>query len=392
FLEPTSGASGDMTVGALLDLGVPFERIQETLKLLPLDGYTLSAKKCVRSGIEATKFDVQTGPSHHHRRFEDIRRMIESSGLSDWVREKSIETFRLLAEAEGKVHGRPPEKIHFHEVGAVDSIVDIVGTMIAMEPFRTAKKVCTPINVGHGTLECRHGIYPVPAPAVQELLKGVPVFSNRVGGELTTPTGAVLLVALVDEFGKMPAMKIRATGYGAGTQQTPGNANVLRISLGEALDEDAVSSEKQVAVVVAAVDDMNPQVYGYVQEKAFAAGALDVYTAPIHMKKNRPGQEITCVCRVQDVERLAGLLFAETTTIGVRYTIACRKTLQREFQRVATPYGEVTVKLSFLDGRLMNVAPEFEDCRRLAETKNVPLKEIQAAAACSFERSRRQDI
>jgi pyridinium-3,5-bisthiocarboxylic acid mononucleotide nickel chelatase len=396
FIEPNSGIAGDMMIGALLDLGFSFEELQSRLKLLPLHGYHLSAEKCNRSGIQATKFDVHEDHSHSHseehghddshghRSFEVIQSMIESSGLSPWVREKSIEAFRRLAEAEGKIHGQPPEKVHFHEVGAVDSIVDIVGTMIVMESFRSARIVSSIVNVGQGTLECQHGVYPVPGPAAQDLLRNVPVFSNQVTGELTTPTGATLLVSLVNEFGTRPAMKILATGYGAGTRQTPGNANVLRISLGEACEESAVSPEEQVAVIEATIDDMSPQVYGYFQEKVLEAGALDVYSTPIQMKKNRPGQNITCVCSVMDVDRFAEIIFRETTTIGIRYTIAQRKTLQREFVKVQTAYGPVEIKVSLFGGGPVNYVPEFEDCRRLAKQSGVALKEIQAAAVHAY--------
>jgi pyridinium-3,5-bisthiocarboxylic acid mononucleotide nickel chelatase len=388
FLEPFSGISGDMMVGALIDLGFRIEELIEKLKLLPLTGYQISAEKCNRSGVQATKFDVQVGHSHHHRTFADIRQMIGSSGLSTWVKEKSIEAFRLLAEAEGKVHGQPPEKVHFHEVGAVDSIIDIVGTMIAVESFMPARMLSSSINVGHGTLECQHGIYPVPGPAAQELLKGIPVFSNSVSGELTTPTGASLIAALVDGFENRPAMKILVSGYGAGTRQTPGNANVLRISLGEAVVDATVSPEENVAVIDATIDDMSPQIYGYFQEKALAAGALDVYSTPIQMKKNRPAMKLTCVCAVSDVDRLAELIFCETTTIGIRYTIARRKTLQREFLQVETGFGPVSMKVSLLDGRPVNFVPEFEDCRRLAAEKGVALKEIQAAAIHAYLQSK----
>jgi hypothetical protein len=378
-----------MMVGALLDLGFNFEELRDQLSRLSLEGYQLSAQKCVRSGIQATKFDVQVGHTHHHRSFGDIRHMIESSGLSAWVQAKSIEAFRRLAEAEGKVHGQPPEKVHFHEVGAVDSIIDIVGTMIAMEAFFPARIVSSPVNVGQGTLECQHGTYPVPGPAAQELLQGVPIFSNHVTGELTTPTGATLLVTLVEEFGPRSAMKILATGYGAGSRQTPGNANVLRISLGEKLVAAAASPEEQVAVMEATIDDMSPQVYGYFQEKALAAGALDVYSTPIQMKKNRPAQKITCVCAIADVDRLAELMFCETTTIGIRYAVAQRKTLRREFLQVQTDFGPVAMKISLLDGRPVNFIPEFEDCRRLAADRGVALKEVQAAAVHAYLEAKR---
>lgn len=388
YLEPFSGISGDMMVGALIDLGFGFEELKQKLELLSLRGYEISAEKCNRSGVQATKFHVEVGHSHHHRTFADIRQMIESSGLSAWVKGKSVQAFRKLAEAEGKIHGQPPEKVHFHEVGAVDSIIDIVGSMIALESFIPARILSASINVGQGTLECQHGIYPVPGPAAQELLRGIPVFSNSVSGELTTPTGATLASTLVDQFGIRPEMRILGSGYGAGTRQTPGNANVLRVSLAEAVEESGVSPEDRVAVIEATIDDMSPQVYGYFQEKALAAGALDVYSTPIQMKKNRPALKMTCVCAVSDLDRLASLVFCETTTIGIRYFIAQRKTLRREFLRVQTGFGAVAMKISLLDGRPVNFVPEFEDCRRLAEEKGVALKEVQAAAIHAYLQSR----
>ncbi len=388
YLEPFSGVSGDMMVGALLDLGFNFEELKEKLNLLPLKGYRLSFEKCSRSGIQATKFNVQVDHSHHHRTFADIRQMIESSGLSAWVKEKSIEAFRRLAEAEGKVHGQPADKVHFHEVGAVDSIIDIVGTMIALESFIPARIISSAINVGQGTLECQHGIYPVPGPAAQELLKGIPVFSNAVTGELTTPTGATLVTTLAELFGARPEMKILASGYGAGTRQTPGNANVLRISLGEALAD--AGPEEQVAVIDATIDDMSAQVYGYFQEKALASGALDVYSTPIQMKKNRPALKITCICAVADLDRLASLIFRETTTIGIRYVVAQRKTLQREFVQVETDFGTVAMKISLLNGDPVNFVPEFEDCRQLAVKTGAALKEVQAAAIHAYLQSRKK--
>ena len=384
FVEPFSGISGDMMIGALLDLGYDFEELRDKLRLLPLKDYRMSSQKCIRSGIQATKFDVQVGDSHHHRGFNDIRSMIESSELSPWVRKMSILAFRRLAEAEGKVHGQPPEKIHFHEVGAVDSIVDIVGTMIAMEAFLPARIFASPVNVGQGTLECEHGIYPVPAPATQELLKDVPVFSNGVTGELTTPTGATLLVTLSESIGPRPAMKIVDSGYGAGTRQTQGNANVLRVSICEPVVYTPTSPEEKVAVIEATIDDMSPQIYGFFQEKALEAGALDVYSTPIQMKKNRPAIMLTCVCAVADVDLLAELIFQETTTIGIRYTLADRKTLRRRLQPVKTNFGVVNIKVSLLDDRPVNFIPEFEDCRRLAVEKGVALKEVQAAAICAY--------
>jgi uncharacterized protein (TIGR00299 family) protein len=402
YIEPFSGISGDMMLGALLDLGADFEHLRLQIGILPLKGYELTAGKCMRAGIHATKFDVHVEApkdmhghahghghaGHPHRSFRDISKMISTSGLSPWVKEKSLDAFRRLAEAEGRIHNLPVDQVHFHEVGAVDSIVDIVGTMIALEQFLPARILSSSVNVGHGTLECQHGIYPVPGPAAQELLKGIPTFSNSVAGELTTPTGAALLVSLVGQFCLRPPMKIQQSGYGAGTRQTPGSANVLRVTMGEEVSDAAVvSPEEQVVVVEATIDDMSPQVYGYFQEKAIAAGALDVYATPIQMKKNRPAVLITLVCPGELLDTLCRLIFEETTTIGVRYTLAKRKTLQRESVRVQTEYGAITVKISRLDGRRVNAAPEYEDCRRLAVEKGVPLKEVLAAATLAYFRS-----
>jgi hypothetical protein len=398
YIEPFSGISGDMMLGALLDLGVDFEHLRQQLSLLPLQGYQIEVEKCLRSGIQATKFDVNIdhpsdeghpshshAPSHSCRSFRNIRDMIDSSPLSQWVKEKSIEAFRRLAEAEGKIHNQPVEEVHFHEVGAIDSIVDIVGSMIALEQLLPARILSSPVNVGRGTLECRHGIYPVPGPAAQELLKDIPTFSNSVEGELTTPTGATLLATLVPEFGPRPPMRIQRSGYGAGTRETLGNANVLRITMGEELAADLViSPDEQVAVIEATIDDMNPQIYGYFQEKALADGALDVYLTAIQMKKNRPAVKLTVVCRVSQIERLARLIFLETTTIGIRYTLAQRKTLQREFHKVQTEYGVVTIKVASMDGQRVNFVPEYEDCRRLAAEKGIALKEVLAAATRAY--------
>jgi pyridinium-3,5-bisthiocarboxylic acid mononucleotide nickel chelatase len=424
-IEPFSGISGDMFVGAFLDLGVELEYLVQRLRLIPLQGYHLSAEKCLRAGIHATKFHVHIeheqnhshdhahshepdhahghahhhdaeghrheeqaheGHSHaheeHHRTFRDIRQMIESSRLSPWVAQKSIEAFRRLAEAEARIHNIEPESVHFHEVGAIDSIVDIVGGLIAAETFLPARFVCSPINVGRGTVECRHGIYPVPAPATEQLLRGIPTFSNKVGGELTTPTGAALVVTLADEFSPVGAAVTLGCGYGAGFRDTPGNANVLRVTLAEQKGKEGVvpGPEEEVAVMEAGVDDMNPQIYGYFQERALQAGALDVFATAIQMKKNRPGLLLTLVCPVGQVDDMAKLIFAETTTIGIRYSHSRRKTLERRFLKVDTEYGTITIKASFYEDRRVNFVPEYEDCRRIAAAKGIALKEILAAA------------
>ncbi len=382
-----------MLLGALLDLGLDLTRLEEKLRLLPLSGYHLSVASCSRAGIQAAKFDVSCeenhGHGHHHRSFRDIRGMIEASGLSGWARQKSIEAFRRLAEAEGKVHNRPPETVHFHEVGAVDSIIDIVGTVVAIEELMPVRVISAEINVGQGTLDCRHGKYPAPGPATVELLKGVPIYATANSGELTTPTGAALLATLAETFGSRPMMKVDRVGYGAGSRDIPEAANVLRVTLGEEVARHCwTEPDGKVAVIEATVDDMNPQIYGYFQEKALGAGALDVFAIPAQMKKNRPGMLLSVVCDPSQIDAMAALMFSETTTIGIRYALADRKTLARKFLEVETEYGKVIIKVSSWSGRNMNFAPEYECCRRLAQERGVPLKDVMAAASRAFRESR----
>jgi len=400
YIDASSGISGDMTIGALLDLGGRLELLQERLGSLTLRGYRLLARKELRAGIQATKFDVvldetardvqghhgksHGGHHHHHRTFGEIRRMIESSSLSAWVREKSVSAFFKLAQAEGTVHNQPPEEVHFHEVGALDSIVDIVGCMILMEELLPSRIACSPVNVGRGTLECRHGIYPVPGPAVEHLLRGVPTFSNEVEGELTTPTGAALLAVLAESYGPRPLMSALRAGYGAGTRDTPGSANVLRLTLAEGASADASFEKGEVAVIEAAIDDMSPQVWGYFQERALSAGALDVYAVPALMKKNRPAYVLTLLCDSAHLDEMVHLVFAETTTIGLRYTAARRRTLDREIVQVQTDYGPVRIKVASIQGRRVNFVPEYEDCRHLAAERGVPLKDVTAAASRAY--------
>jgi uncharacterized protein (TIGR00299 family) protein len=394
YVEPFSGISGDMLVGALLDLGLDPARLQEKLGLLPLSGYSLSVTRCERSGIHAAKFHVLSSQHEHeahgHRSFREIRALIDSSGLSDWAKQKAIEAFQRLAEAEGKIHNMPPEEVHFHEVGALDSIIDIVGAVVSIEELLPVRVISAPVNVGQGMLTCRHGIYPAPGPATVELLKEVPIYSNEISGELTTPTGATLLITFAESFGSRPLMRVGRIGYGAGDREIRGAANVLRVTLGEKADQDAAgAAAEQVAVIEATLDDMNPQVYGYFQEKALSAGALDVFVVPAQMKKNRPGMLLTVVCAPDQLDAMDALIFAETTTIGVRHTLALRKTLAREFLEVQTEFGAVTVKISSSGGRRMNFAPEFECCRRLAQQRGVSLKEVMAAASRAFLESER---
>jgi pyridinium-3,5-bisthiocarboxylic acid mononucleotide nickel chelatase len=418
FVEPFSGISGDMFLGAMLDLGLDFAAIERKLRLLPLQGYHLSVQPCSRAGIRAQKFDVHLEETHghphehhvgethghghvhqaeglhshehehhHHRSFRDIRTMIQTSGLSDWVKQKSIEAFSMLAEAEGKIHGRPAEDVQFHEVGAVDSIIDMVGAAIAIEEIMPVRVISTEVNVGQGVLECRHGRYPAPGPATLELLKGIPIYGHAGSGEMTTPTGAAILATFAGSFGARPGMRLERVGYGAGARDFPKAANVLRLSLGTSAAPAAVSIHEQgdrVAVIEATVDDMSPQIYGYFLERALATGALDVFAVPAQMKKNRPGIMLSVVCDPSRLDDLTALVFEETTTIGVRYSFAERATLTREMLEVETAYGPVSIKVSFHGGRRANFAPEYECCRRLAQEKGAALKDVMAAAVHAY--------
>jgi uncharacterized protein (TIGR00299 family) protein len=394
YLDCFAGASGDMLVGAMLDCGLDFELLRSELLKLGVEGYELSLKRVDRSGISAAKFDVHLageshshGHEHHHhghRSLSEIKRIIASSSLSEQVKRRAQTIFQRIGEAESKIHDIPVEAVHFHEVGAIDSIVDVVGACVAFDVLKIERIISSPLHVGSGTFQCAHGTYPVPGPATAELLKGVPVYSKDVEGELVTPTGAAIISTLAEGYGPMPMMKIEKIGYGAGTRDYPKFPNALRAVVGE-LGEDADLTPGAVTVVEANIDDLNAQVFGYLMEKALAAGALDIFYTPVQMKKNRPGVLLTLLCNPQDRERMCDLIFRETTTLGVRYRNERRDILSREFVTVETEYGPIRVKVSRArDGRVMNASPEFEDCRVAAEKSGVGLRDAQTAALKAY--------
>jgi uncharacterized protein (TIGR00299 family) protein len=400
YFDCFSGISGDMTLGALVDAGCPVERLRAELRALQVPGWDLTAEKVWKNGMAATYVKVKTEDQSKHRSLSAILEILEKSGLAPGVRERAGAIFRKLGEAEARVHDVPVEKIHFHEVGAVDAIVDIVGACIGFETLGIEKFACSALNVGGGTAKMAHGVLPVPAPATANLLQGKPTYSNGVQKELVTPTGAAIVATLCDSFGPQPGMSVSAIGYGAGTADLEGQPNVVRIMIGEEVGV-AKSEEKgaqpglavplgfdeEIAVIEANLDDMNPQIYGYFLEKALGAGALDVYTTPVQMKKNRPGTLLTVLCKPQDTNALMSLIFAETTTFGVRTYRAQRRVLPREWVNVGTEFGEVRIKVSRVNGRILHVAPEFEDCRKLAVEKNVPLQRVIAEALRKYEKS-----
>lgn len=440
YLDIFSGISGDMFIGSMLDLGIDFDAFKAELKKVKVGGYHLHTHRKSKSGIEGVKFDVhdehasehghhehihehhhhehdaEHGHSHSHshehthdhaeghghehshehhhhhhhddsRNYSDIRQLITDSTLSDWVKQKAIAVFHRIAVAEGKIHGHPPEEVHFHEVGAIDSIVDIIGACICLEMLDKPRVEAANVIEGTGWVNCAHGRFPVPTMATLEILgaRGIAVNQCEEPHELVTPTGAALLAELVAIFGPMRGVVAEKVGYGLGTRDNHTRPNVLRAVLGSKKESSAPTSKLDwetdtVAVLETNVDDVNPEVLGAFVERALAAGALDVFHTPVQMKKNRPGVLLTVLCAEVDAERLTELLIRETSAFGVRRTVAERRKLRRESVLVETPYGKVAVKIGRLNGRIVQASPEFESCREIAEKSGVSLKEIYAAA------------
>jgi pyridinium-3,5-bisthiocarboxylic acid mononucleotide nickel chelatase len=448
YLECFSGISGDMFLGALVDAGVPARLLEETVAALEV-GAKLEISRVVRSGISATKVDVwvdgekdmpreeywakqdvaralspakadhdhehghghsheqshheNTEPSrakapaphkhehvHSHRGLTEIRRIISAAAISESAKDTAIRTFEALGAAEARIHSVPVESIHFHEVGAADAIVDIVCAAVGVEALGVDDIVCSRLNVGGGAVKCAHGTFPVPAPATVELLKGVPVYSSGIEAELVTPTGAAIARTLATRFSAFPEMKIEKSGYGAGSRDFPGHPNVLRLVIGEALPSLASKTKSEtVSVLEANLDDLNPQVFGYVMDRLLEEGALDVFGMPVQMKKNRPGTLLTVLCKPEDAEKLTQLVFSETTTLGVRRREESRQTLARRWESVRIEWGEVRIKIASMNGTVTNYAPEYEDCRRIAAEHHVPLKTVMQEASRAFSRDKK---
>lgn len=435
YFDCFSGISGDMVLGALVDAGADLRSIEAELRRLNLPGWSISSQKVQRGAIFATKVNVETqdhkpatappesqrsdsrhahehahshpheNEHHHepehghtrvhehphatHRSLSEIVKMIDAAGLAPRATERAKRIFRRLGEAEACVHHVLIDQVHFHEVGAVDSIIDIVGAAIGFELLGIDELACSSFDVGGGEVKTEHGLLPVPAPATVELLRGAPTHSSGICRELVTPTGAAIATTLSTRFAEIPPMILRSIGYGAGSADLAEKPNVLRLLIGERTETQlGERSDATVTVIETNVDDMSPQVYGYFAERALSAGALDVFSTPAQMKKNRPGLLITLLSDSDNVSRLIDLVFRETTTIGVRTYEVRRKTLEREFVPVQTAFGEVRMKLSRMNGTILNAAPEYEDCQKIAAEKGVPLKQVIAAAAGEFEKRR----
>lgn len=379
YFDCFAGASGDMILGALVGAGVDPQALSQQLSLLDVSGYEIEFETVNRSGLSATRAHVRTGHEHAHRHLSDILKIINASRLSDGVKARAARIFTRLAEAEARVHNEPVEKIHFHEVGALDAIIDVTGACIGFELMGVERFVCSALHVGSGTVKMAHGTFPVPPPAVAELLKGVPVYSTEITGELVTPTGAAIIKTVCETFGPLPLMRIERTGYGAGSREYENFPNVLRVHLGD--DEgDAAGTTERLLVIETNIDDMSPQLFGYVMEQALENGALDCYLTPVQMKKNRPGVLLSILCRPATREAMTELLFRETTTLGVRCYEVERRALERETVRVETPFGAIDVKVARLNGRAVNEMPEYEQCRAAAQAAGVALRVVEAAA------------
>jgi uncharacterized protein (TIGR00299 family) protein len=386
YFDCFSGASGDMILAALLDAGAPLDFVKAQLAKLPLSGFGVNVTRVEKKGLWALDVDVVvTEKEQSHRHFRDIEAMLTDCGLTPAVRDMSLAIFGRLAAAEGKIHNKPSADVHFHEVGAVDSIVDIVGAAAAYHALGIEKAYCSPLHTGTGFVRCAHGELPVPAPATLELLTGVPVYSRGIEAELLTPTGAAILTTIA-EFGPLPAMTVQKTGYGAGKKDLP-MANLLRVTVGEAKVTAGLLRE-EAFLLEANIDDMNPEIYSHVTEKLFAAGALDVTLMPVQMKKNRPGILLSVLVKPEKEDAATTILFRETTTLGVRRTRVEKMMLTRRHITVQTPYGEARVKIGEAGGRSINAAPEYEDCLALAQKSGAPLKDIYTAVLTAYTQSR----
>jgi uncharacterized protein (TIGR00299 family) protein len=386
YFDCFAGASGDMILGAMVAAGVDPNFLREQLALLPVAGFSIDFETVNRSDLSATYARVETAHEHKHRHLSDIKQIIESSGLSDTVKQRAVQIFTRLGEAEARVHNEPVDHVHFHEVGALDAIVDVVGAAICFDALQIERFICSPIHVGSGMVKMAHGQFPIPPPAVTELLKGVPFYATEIKGELLTPTGAAIITTVCHEYGPIPEMLTETTGYGAGTREYPDFPNVLRVLRGQTEDKSAM--DERLWMLETNLDDASPQIVGHVMDRVFESGALDCFFTPVQMKKNRPGVLLSVLCGREEKDALMKLLFLETTTLGVRSYEVTRRALQRSLVRVETQYGPIDVKVAHLDGRVVNEMPEFEQCRQAAANANVPLKVVEEEARAELWKQR----
>ena len=379
-----AGISGDMVLGACVDLGVSVQWLQEQIQQLPLDEADLVVESVTRHGISAKKIQVITNEASQPRNHRDIQNLIQAAALSDRVKTTAADIFNRIAQAEAQIHDCQPDEVHFHEVGAVDSIVDIVGAAVCLEALQIESASCSALPLGSGFVDCAHGRLPVPAPATLELLKGLPVYGGESDGELVTPTGAGIVAAVATEFGTTPSMTIERIGYGSGSRDFADRPNLLRVLLGRR-SQLTSGMHDDIMVVETNIDDMNPELYGYLMEKLFQEGAVDVCLIPATMKKNRPGIKLEVLCPPEKMDAVAACVLTETSTIGVRYRMAQRTILQRSMAAVKTTFGDIPVKCTLAPDGVKRYSPEYEACRTVAERTGTPLTRVYAAVSAAVQ-------
>ncbi|MDI6861467.1 MAG: nickel pincer cofactor biosynthesis protein LarC [Caldisericia bacterium] len=371
YFDLVNGVSGDMIIGSLLDAGLSLSDLKEEINKLNLKGFDLEANKKEKKGIFGTKFDIKIYEKEEERKGVDLIKIVEKSSLKESVKEKSIKILERLIDAEAKIHNEDKSSVHLHEIGGIDTIIDVVGSVVGIEILNIEKIYSSPVPVGSGFVKISHGVFPVPTPATLELLKGVPIYSNGVIGEITTPTGAAIITTLAETFGDVPLMRIEKIGYGLGEKDFD-IPNILRIFVGE-LKEDYLKDYN--ILIETNIDDMNPQIFGFIMEKAFSLGALDLFFTPIYMKKNRPAYKISILCEEKDKSDLIDFIFRETSSIGVRINKVEKIFLKREIKEIDTEFGKIRVKISYF-GDNKKITPEYEDIKRIAEEKNLPLNKV----------------
>jgi pyridinium-3,5-bisthiocarboxylic acid mononucleotide nickel chelatase len=386
YFDSFAGASGDMILGAMVDAGVDPQALTKQLSLLNVSGFDVRFEKVKRAGLSATHAVVTIQPEHAHRHLSDILKIIDNSSLSAGVKERASKIFTRLAQAEARVHNEPVEDVHFHEVGALDAIVDVIGAAICFDLLGIEEFACSPLHVGSGVVEMAHGRFPIPPPAVADLLKGVPFYSTDIKGELLTPTGAAIITTVTSNYGPLPTIEVAQIGYGAGSRDYESFPNVLRVLVGTT-DPKSVSDER-LLMIETNIDDMSPQIIGHVMNRAFELGALDCYFTAVQMKKNRPGVLLSVLCDKNVKDSIMQLLFKETTTLGVRTYEVDRRALARSIVKVETQYGPIDVKVAHLNGQVVNEMPEFDQCRSAAAKAGVAVKVVEDAVRVALAKSK----
>lgn len=377
YFDCFAGASGNMILGALVSLGIDAEKLVEQIKLLNIPDFEVEFTIADKSGISAIHAEVKVPHEHAHRHLHHIEKIINDSQLNESIKERAIQIFTKLAEAEAKIHGIDIKKVHFHEVGAMDAIIDVVGACIGFEMLQVERFACSKIHVGSGFAKMAHGKFPIPPPAVAELLSGIPIYSTEIQGELCTPTGAAIISTLCEAFGEINDLQIEKIGYGAGTRDYKDFPNALRLMIGKSQSSKIEDRNEKLILIETNLDDVSPQVLGFVMDKAFELGALDCWFTPIQMKKNRPATMISILCDPKNRQKLTELLYIETTTLGVRIQQIERECLERKFIKVQTQFGEIDVKIGIFKGKMVNAMPEFEQLKEIAGQNNIPLKTLK---------------